>query len=493
MTTAATIWAYLKLDASKYKEGLKEAEKQTEKSTSNIQSLGKGLTTAGMGLTAAVTAPILAGAKVAIQEAANIQSSQTAVNAVFGDSSDLILQYSKDSASSFAMTSENFNTMAAKMGASLRNTGVAEEDLVDATIDLIGRAVDLGSVFGVDTERAMTAFQSSIMGQYRSMDQFGINLSKAQSKQEAMNMGLADSVGELTLADYAMASYNLILGETERYLGAFEENQGNVNIQLQQAKAEFKNIAGTLGMELIPMVSELLSKVLELVMRFKELPEKTKHNIVVFLGFAAALGPVLIVVGSVINTLASLATLLGSGGLLAGAVTWFTGVAIPAITAALATVGLPVLALILAVVVLIQVIKRFGSQAWGTILMIGDIFRIKFAEIRTAFDQTFPRISNFINKVIELQLALLHLRLPDWLTPGSPTPLEMGLRGINTEMSDIIGGSMPQFGKSLPQNVPMSNQAAQQDNSGIEHAIGDLGDSIKFAVRDAVREAMANV
>lgn len=30
------------------------------------------------------------------------------------------------------------------------------------------------------------------------------------------------------------------------------------------------------------------------------------------------------------------------------------------------------------------------------------------------------------------------LKIPDWLVPGSPTPLELGLRGINKELGGML-------------------------------------------------------
>ena len=37
----------------------------------------------------------------------------------------------------------------------------------------------------------------------------------------------------------------------------------------------------------------------------------------------------------------------------------------------------------------------------------------------------------------QLGTSLANLVLPDWLMPGSPTPLELGLRGINSAMKDM--------------------------------------------------------
>jgi hypothetical protein len=43
----------------------------------------------------------------------------------------------------------------------------------------------------------------------------------------------------------------------------------------------------------------------------------------------------------------------------------------------------------------------------------------------------------------EWAAAIRNLQLPGWLTPGSPTPFEMGLRGINEELAKLAGSTLP--------------------------------------------------
>ena len=47
---------------------------------------------------------------------------------------------------------------------------------------------------------------------------------------------------------------------------------------------------------------------------------------------------------------------------------------------------------------------------------------------------------------------LRNIKLPDWLTPGSPTPFEMGLRGISKALKDISTAQLPEFNAQLNVN-----------------------------------------
>jgi len=95
-----------------------------------------------------------------------------------------------------------------------------------------------------------------------------------------------------------------------------------------------------------------------------------------------------------------------------------------------------------------------GSSAWA--LLEGGIMMVKGAIslLTIATDgvgNTIEGLRGTIDWFRDQIDALAGLRLPDWLTPGSPTPLEVGLRGI----ADAIGG-MPDlsFGFGMGAGLP---------------------------------------
>lgn len=71
--------------------------------------------------------------------------------------------------------------------------------------------------------------------------------------------------------------------------------------------------------------------------------------------------------------------------------------------------------------------------------------------LNIAFDGIRIAIEFIIGKLKELSdwLAGLSDKLPDWLKPGSPTPFEMGLRGIGSAMKDLARMAVPELQASL--------------------------------------------
>ena len=81
---------------------------------------------------------------------------------------------------------------------------------------------------------------------------------------------------------------------------------------------------------------------------------------------------------------------------------------------------------------------------------------------------SFGRIGGAIQNVIgwlrTAKSTIDSLSLPSWLQPGSPTPFEMGLRGIGSAMQDLSGTKLPTFRASLDiQGEPATAQSGRLD------------------------------
>jgi hypothetical protein len=114
---------------------------------------------------------------------------------------------------------------------------------------------------------------------------------------------------------------------------------------------------------------------------------------------------------------------------------------IPAMVAS-ANAILPIINLILPVFTnllagIVDIITKFLVPAISTVV------NWLASKLTPAFEGISRAISSVIGWVQGLIDKLKAIKLPDWLTPGSPTPFETGLRGIADAMRDVdseIGG-----------------------------------------------------
>lgn len=71
------------------------------------------------------------------------------------------------------------------------------------------------------------------------------------------------------------------------------------------------------------------------------------------------------------------------------------------------------------------------------------------SKLKPAFAAITDAISKVINWLMSLQSWLNGLTLPSWLTPGSPTPWEIGLWGIYDALRAVARGGLPPFEAAL--------------------------------------------
>ena len=77
-------------------------------------------------------------------------------------------------------------------------------------------------------------------------------------------------------------------------------------------------------------------------------------------------------------------------------------------------------------------------------------------------------VSSVIGWIDRMTEKLRNIQLPEWLTPGSPTPFEMGLRGISAALKDISAAQLPEFNAQLNVNRagPLGAGASTSETPG---------------------------
>jgi len=102
-----------------------------------------------------------------------------------------------------------------------------------------------------------------------------------------------------------------------------------------------------------------------------------------------------------------------------------------------------------------------------------------------AFNAIGAAVSKTIVWIKKLADAISTLKLPKWLTPGSPTPFEIGLRGIADAMMDINTLAIPRMSSAINPDYSRAAPAATQVTAQIDE------DRLALAIRDAILRAGA--
>jgi hypothetical protein len=244
-------------------KGIKAAQSQLRKVSQNISALNRNFAAVG-----AIGAAAAFGLSKAVMAASNFEAEFEGVNQVFGDAAKSVQEFAKQAGDSAGVT-ETAALQASKVfGLFATNAGLAQGEAASFATSLVQLAGDLGSFNDVPTAEALAAIQSGLQGQAEPLRKFGVFLTDDALRAEALAMKIYDGTGALNAQQKMLASYSFILRSTTIQQGDFVKYQETFGNQLKSLTADFEALKVQIGMELLPVLAELLPSVRELVGEF---------------------------------------------------------------------------------------------------------------------------------------------------------------------------------------------------------------------------------
>ena len=297
--------AILKANVSDFKKGMKEAEgtiKGFQKASgSMVQKIGGLVSGAGKALTIGVTAPLVAAGTKAYLMAADMEDALGATEQIFGSAANEVKSWASNLESYYGIAESDALQYGNTMGAMLKNIGgLSEKEAAKTAGNLVELAGDLSAMFGGSTDSAIQALTGALKGNNSMLDNYGMGVNEATIKAKAFEMGLSDGTGELTLQQKQAATLALIMEQTADAQGQAAREADGASGSMKGLITEIKNLTTELGQELIPIITPFIRYLRDLVGKFKGLSDEQKENVAFWIGIAAAIGPVLWVVGKVI-------------------------------------------------------------------------------------------------------------------------------------------------------------------------------------------------
>lgn len=283
------------------------------------QSISKSFISTGQSLTRNVTLP-LAGLGVVmnktVTDASNLAEAEAKVNAVFKTQAGELAKWSKTTSASLGVSTRAALEAAGTYGNLFQAFGIGQAESAKMSMRLVELAADMASFNNVPIDDALTALRSGLSGETEPLKRFGVALNDVRLRQEALNLGIYDGQGVLTVAQKSQAAYALILRDTALQQGDVARTSGGLANQKKFLAAQVEDLSGSFGAVLMPIminvVGVIRNQVLPVMQRFIEAFKTLSPEAVVTaiqIGFfAAALGPAMIAVGYMIKMVQGLAT-----------------------------------------------------------------------------------------------------------------------------------------------------------------------------------------
>lgn len=349
----------------------KTAEDQTSGAMSRI---GGTMTKVGIGLTAAVTVPIIGMAATSISAASDLAESASKVGVVFEDNADQVREFAETAATSLGISEQAALEATGTFGNLFRALGVGTGPAADMSTSLVTLAADLASFNNANPEDVLLALRSGLLGEAEPLRQFGVSLSAARIEAEALSSGLVKPVAnatklteasikvkdanekvakalkdhgkeslefqkasiaatkaeeayaaaakgtvpELTAAQKAQAAYAIINQDTALAQGDFARTSDGLANQQRILAAQFQDVKASLGEQLLPIVSKAAGFFIDLLSSFKGLSPEMRKVVTLVAGIAAAAGPLLIITGQLVKSFGLIKGAIGGGSFLLG-------------------------------------------------------------------------------------------------------------------------------------------------------------------------------
>ena len=238
-----------------------------------------------------------------------------AVDAVFKDTADLIHDFAGGAADDMGLSSSAYEDMAAVFGAQFKNMGVATDDLVPQTDDLIGLGADLAAQFGGSTADAVGALSSLLRGERDPIERYGVSIKQADIEAQKAALGLGGLEGEADKMATTQATLALLTEQTADATGAFARESDTAAGQTARTTAAFEDTKAELGRALLPIVvkaADIFNKLAKFigentgVFQFLAVAIITLTGVTWALNAAMAANPITLVVIAVVALVAAI-------------------------------------------------------------------------------------------------------------------------------------------------------------------------------------------
>lgn len=268
-------------NTEKFKSQMAKAQASVSKfgkSTVNLnrklKKLGKGFTSVGKTLSMGLTAPIVAMGALAVKAFEDQIVAERRLEDAIGGAAEAL----KKQAAELQKTTRFGDEATMAIQAQLATLGLTEKQILKLT----PLVQDLSARTGKDLLKSAKEVTSALSTGATTLEKYGVELTSTNTLAENIDItiqGLTKSVG----------------GQAEMLAG---EGMGSL-IQMQNAMGDLMEQFGEIIAE---GIKPFVIKIKELAERFQELSPETKKMIVTIAGLAAAVGPLLLVLGVLTST-----------------------------------------------------------------------------------------------------------------------------------------------------------------------------------------------
>ena len=389
-----------------------------------------------------------------------------------------------------AATSANANTNVSMLGESFKYVAPVAGSLNYSYQD-VAHALGLMANSGIKASQAGTSLRSWLTRlasptkqSAEAMDALGVSMTDSKGNMKSLEQlmretresfaGLTEEQKAARAAQLAgktgmaglLAVVNSSDKDFEKLAGAIGESNGaakemynvandNLNGQLIVLKSNVESLGISLGQKIIPLASKLVVKIQGVVDKFNAMDDSTQKTIIKIAGIAAAVGPVLLVIGKLTTGVGKVIGVVGKFGMAMKAAGGFV-----ALVTSPVGIVVGVIAGLIAVGVLLyknwDKVKESAKNAWGHVTKTLAGVGAKSGAVKKAFGGVIEQAKKLWEKIKDAGSGISKVigkHLPDIvehfrkkfemsfsIVAGIATGLFTGISGVVSGIMKVLGG-----------------------------------------------------
>jgi TP901 family phage tail tape measure protein len=423
-----------------------------------------------------------------------------------------------------AATSANANTNVSMLGESFKYVAPVAGSLNYSYQD-VAHALGLMANSGIKASQAGTSLRSWLTRlasptkqSAEAMDALGVSMTDSKGNMKSLEQlmretresfaGLTEEQKAARAAQLAgktgmaglLAVVNSSDKDFEKLAGAIGESNGaakemynvandNLNGQLIVLKSNVESLGISLGQKLIPLASKLVEKIQGVVDKFNAMDDSTQKTIIKIAGIAAAIGPVLLVIGKLTTGVGKVIGVVGKFGMAMKTAGGFV-----ALITSPVGIAVGVIAGLIAVGVLLyknwDKVKQGAKNAWGHVTKTLAGVGAKSGAVKKAFGGVIEQAKKLWEKIKDAGSGISKVigkHLPDIvehfrkkfemsfsIVAGIATGLFTGISGVVSGIMKVLGGIIDFISGVFTGNWKKAWQGVKDIFGGIFKTLGAL-------------------
>ena len=295
-----------------------------------FKNFGNSMKSVGQNLSATLTLPIVGAGVAMVNVASDAEEMQSKFDTVFKTTAAEVENWAKTVGNSIGRSSLDLKEAVSNSADLMIGMGMTEQKAGELSQKFIELAYDLGSFNNVSDETALEAMTKAMMGETEMAKQLGVNLSVATMEQSEYVKALGKKWKDMTQAEKAEAYYAESVKQSTNAIGDAARTSDSFTNKTRALQGKIKDLSAEIGENLLPIALKLVNKVADIIDSFLKLDERTQNIILTVAAVAAAIGPLLIIVGQMSMGIGALCSAFGA----------MTALSAPVIAAIAAIIGI---------------------------------------------------------------------------------------------------------------------------------------------------------